>query len=178
MKAAMFRKDGMGAVVGRLKSPNEIQYENQGKLMTFTLTGNVVDTEYNDVVVVGNKIDEDTFFVQSMESLPKENEDALELKGEGVDGPIHCLAVPIEMIIDAEIRKNDNGKSYRALRIADEKNSTIFLTVFGEYCETPINYSMVFLLVNPLNKTEKAFGEGYAVKKQIVKSGIAYQVMS
>lgn len=178
MKAALFRKDNIGVVVGRLKNENMIQYENNGHISTFSLTGNVVDTEYNDVFILGIKIDENTLDVQKMESLPHNNDSIFGFRGVGTEGNLFCLAVPKNNILNITEKVSSNNRPYHVVHIEENKNNTIYLNVYGPFKEDIQNESYVFILTQAFEQKEHIFGEGYAKKKKIVKSSGAYQIIS
>lgn len=178
MKAAMFRKDGMGAVVGRLKSPNEVQYEDNGTLKVFQLTGNVVDTEFNDVLIVGKKVSENTLEVAKMESLPDRNGAFLGFKAAGDMGELFCMAIPKCCVIDVEEKMAENGAPYKKFHAKLTEKMSLFLNVFNEYHEKTANGCYVFLLKEAPTTEHNEFGTGFAKKQWTVKYGTGYQVLS
>lgn len=177
MKSAMFRKDNAGAVVGKLKSPTEIQYENNGKIEIFSLTGNIVETQYNDVIVLGRKIDDTHMEVHKMESLPKLQEPPFGLKGTDNEKPVYSLCIPKDIISNIEQHIDTKGKLYHTVH-AVAGNTTYFISVFGEFTENTINDCYVFLMTDAPKIEHSEFGKGYAVKKRTTVSTIGYQVAS
>lgn len=178
MKAALFRKDGIGAVVGRLKSPNEIQYEDNGSIKIFQLTGNVLETEYNDVLLLGKKISDTVFEVQKMESLPHKQEEILGFKAMGNDGPAYCLAIPVDKLTNVEEKISERQSTYHIMHFTLDNNTTMYLTILGEWQKDPANECYVFILTQPMTSEEHSFGSGYAIKRRVTKYAIGNQVMS
>lgn len=179
MKAALFRKDNMGVAVGRLRSPNELLYEDNGSIKLFHLTGEVVDTEFNDVLILGKKTGEETLEVAKMESLPHNGEDMVAFKALGEGGPVYCLAIPIDRLKDSSERVSNNGKTYHTAHFILDKNTSMFVDAYGQYDDKPANECMVFVLMELPSTEEKVFGQNpYAMKKHVTKSCRGYQVMS
>ena len=178
MKAALFRKDGIGAVVGRLKAPNIVQYENEGSLLQFNLTGKVVDTEYNDVLIFGQKISDDVLNVERMESLPKAGEKYLGFKLDGEQGTAFCLAIHAEHLKEVKKCRSENGNEYHRFSFNMGKNSTLYMSVFGHYQKETSNNCYVFIMKEPPKVESKEFGSNYAVKKIVTQFASGYQIMS
>lgn len=178
MKAAMFRKDGLGGVIGRLKTPTMLQYEDNGTLRIFNLTGNVIDTEYNDVFVLGQKVDENTLEVQKMESLPKLNEEYLGFRGNGEDGPIYSIVFPANMFRETEELTSEKGITYHKMHFNIDKKNSMCITLFGEYTADTANGCMAFLLKERPTIYNNEYGRGYAVKEWTVRYATGYQLLS
>ena len=177
MKAALY-KDGVGLIVGRLKTPTQIQYEDDGHVKMLDLTGNVLETEYNDVLVFG-KEDGVCFVVEKMESLPKKDDGMVAFVTNGDTGPVYCLAIPEENVTDIEERYSESsGSIYHILHANLNKNTTLYLNILGSFSKETRNKCYVFLLNGALSKQNKEFGIGYAKKEWTVRSGSGWQVMS
>lgn len=175
MKCALFNQYGYGALTGRLVAPNEIVYrdsdENGGEtLKKATLTGNVVETEFNDVVVVGKKISDTQFEVSRMESLPTGNEMMLFSTGTE-EHKVSCLVAAASRLLNIEERTNSNGKPYHSIRLDGGKNVSVYVDVYGA-----VNKDVsAFVLVGQggFKTQEKQVGSGYAVKTMVTKYGPA-----
>lgn len=61
--------DGIGVITGHLCDYDRLQADVGGEVKTFTLKGNVVDTEGYDVFAIGRQTGENEFQVELMESL-------------------------------------------------------------------------------------------------------------
>jgi hypothetical protein len=178
MKSAMFRSDGVGAVVGHLCAPDKAQYENNGKIGVFVLTGNVVETEYNDVLLVGKKTGEDTFLVEQMESLPKKDEGMLFFTAAGEKGEANCIAIPKHMIKESGTHTSESGTVYHTIKAEIGRNHFILVNIFGDYTEESGTDTVVLLLKGAPRKEERNFGSGYAVKRIISEYAAGWQVKS
>lgn len=179
MKAYLSRKtDNMGVLVGRLSAPNRVKFEDNGTIREFTLTGNVTDTEYNDVFILGKEIDSNTFEVQKMESLPIGDDKMFGLVGEGESGKLYALAIPEKQIDKIEEKISENGKPYTSLHAEIDRNTTIYIKVFGEFRKETGNACYVFILREAPTVEEKEFGQGYAVRKVKTKYAMANQLLS
>ena len=179
MRAYLSRKtDNMGVLVGRLTSPNHVKFEDNGTIREFDLTGNVTDTEYNDVFVLGKEINENTFEVQKMESLPIGDDKMFGLVGEGESGKLYALAIPEQQVDSIEEKISEAGKPYHSLHVTIDRNTTMYISVFGEFREKTGNACYVFILREAPKVEESEFGQGYAVRKVKTKYAMANQLLS
>lgn len=177
MKAALFRKDNYGAVVGRLKSPTELQYEDNGHVRIFNLLGKIVETEYNDVLILGKRINDNEFYVEKMESIPKDNEDFLGLYADGEEGRYYSLAIPKSLLVSIDEKPIKTGILY-TFHFALSEKRTLFLNTYDVPLKDVRTDSYIFLLKKALEKEEKQYGIGYAVKKWTNMYGHGIQLLS
>lgn len=179
MKAFLSRtKDGLGVIVGRLSAPNRVRYENEGNIKEFDLIGNVVDTEYNDVFMVGKQVDENTFEVQKMESIPDFDEKLFGLVGTGEAGNMYVLAIPEAQVDRIEDKVSENGKPYKLIHAQFAKNDYFHISVFGEFRKDTLNSCYVFVLWEDPKVEVSEHGSGYAVKKIKGRYARATQLLS
>lgn len=177
MKSAIFRKNGEGVLVGRLSAPDRIRCDQNGKIEEFELSGNVVETEYNDVLVVGKKTDEHAVFVQQMESLPTAEDGAL-LFTFGEQNDACCVAIPKSCVKEIADKVAANGAPYKAIRAEIGKNHSFYLNLYDRFEEESVTDTIVALLKSAPQRTENRFGEGYAVKTVITESALGWQIKS
>lgn len=169
MKCALFNKNGYGALTGRLTAPNRIVYRdsdgNGGEtLKEALLTGNVVDTEYNDVVVVGKKISDFEIQVTRMESLPKNGEMFLLTTGTENE-KVSCLIAAGTRLQSVTDKINSNGKPYKDYQLDGGKNTFVHVNAFGISDEEAEN--LVFVGQGVFSSIENVYGQGYAQKKVV-----------
>ena len=177
MKAARFREDGYGAIVGRLRLPNEIQYENDGRLGTFQLTGNVLETEYNDVALLGRRLSEYAFEVDDMESL--EIDDVLYFETKNTEEPCYLLIIPKDLVTEIKKEVIPGGMKVKNILVVNGgKNHNLNLTTIGEWRPDIANKSYVFLLRKEITTIENEFGSGYAIKKVKTDYAAGIQLLS
>lgn len=164
MKAAMFRTDNSGAVVGHLSAPDRMQYENEGHIGTFDLSGNIVETEYYDVLAVGERDEDGHFKVQRMESLPTAEDGILKFSIAGESGKAYCMAIPKSQVISVEERFSKTNTKYHCMHVRTGKNASMYVNVLGAFDQTPSTDVYVFLLKEAPKRDRQEFGSGYAVK--------------
>lgn len=179
MKSALYKKNSkLGAVVGHLCAPNKLQYEQCGKVEMLILTGNVVDTEGYDVLVLGTKEDDGTFHVQKMESMPKESDGVGKFKATDGEEEILAMLIPMGLVTDIQEKVNDKGTRYHALVIPEGKRQRMHLSVLGEFNRSPVTGCYAFLLTGRPEVRENQFGEGYAVAVQVSRYAAGIQLLS
>jgi len=152
LKATMFNKNGFGIVVGRLVSPNEVQFESDGKLIRKTLE-NPLETEYNDVVIAGYKNSDGTIRVVNMESLPTEKDDPISWV---VAETLTIIAAYKNNIHSIKKFSNENG-NYLEFKILLEKNTYATLRIPEKDAEKD-KECYVFMLPGIPKWTEKVIG--------------------
>ena len=164
MKSAKFRADGVGAVVGLLASPTELRYENEGHVLMFSLIGNVIETERNDVVVLGQKTDDSTMSVCYMESLPKQEGEIIRHTLD-VNGQIcELLAIPAQLVKETKkVVIGDQVKDELSIELG--KNHVMHLVLYQDFESTSASGCYVFLLPKQPKVVESEHGEGYAKRK-------------
>lgn len=179
MKSALYKKDSkLGAIVGHLCAPDEIQYEQCGKVESMKLVGDVVDTEGYDVLILGTKEDDGTFHVQKMESMPKESDGIEKFKATFDNEEILSYLVPVGLVTDIKETVNEKGVRYHVLTIPEGKRQMMHFTVLGEFNPKPATGCFVLLLSKRPEVVEKEFGSGYAVAKQVSRYAVGVQLMS
>lgn len=178
MKQTRFRNDGVGVAVGRLSSPTTLKYEKDGHIGTFELTGNVLETEYNDVFVLGHCISETEMRVEKMESIPLCNDKYLGFKCDSEQGEVLCIAIPKNMVKAVEEKFSPNETKYYSLTIELEKNDHMYLSVFGAFEQNIRTGSYIFILRNNPQVSVNEYGSGYAIKKVTTRMAAGWQIVS
>lgn len=179
MKSALYKKNSkLGAVVGHLCAPDELQYEQCGKVERLKLTGNVVDTEGYDVLVMGTREEDGTFHVQKMESMPKETDGVAKFKATDGDDEILAMLVPVGVVSDIQENTSEKGAVYHVLVIPEGKNQRMYFSVLGEFNPTPVTGCFALLLSGRPETKESRFGEGYAVVKKVSRYAAGMQLSS
>lgn len=162
MKALKTNKELYGAVRGRLIAPDRLVYEDNGKLIELQLTGNVVETEYNDITAIG-QLQGNTFIVKQMESaVPEYGLQFLSFE----EHNCYVTIIPVSNIESADEKIGKSGEHYTAVVAKDNtvlKNGTIYVTIFKEFFKTE---DVLVLLSGkaPEMKIDE-FGKGYAIKR-------------
>lgn len=170
MRSAVFQsKDGCGAVCGTLVAPNRIVYAQDdgagGKVLVYAvLTGNVVETEYNEVVVVGTQTkkampgEDGEIAVRIMESIYATGP-IKQYRGIDSAGDIYTVViVPKEKFQDAKKKNSNSGKTYTEIKASGGEGKTVFIPVWGEF-KTPDNAApYVFMVKGSFEKSEQTYG--------------------
>lgn len=175
MKSTLFRKDGLGAAVGRLSAPNRLKCDIGGHIKEFHLIGNVVDTKKYDVIVLGWLRGEDTLEVYKMESIAEKDDPNVGLKYQNEDGTdtVICLSVPNEKIEEVIQKHPENKSPYHVIKIRIRKDVTLYLTITGGY-EPPKSESHIFLLRGTIASETKRINNAvnrtsrYAIGQQML----------
>lgn len=186
MRSAIFQsKDGCGAVCGTLVAPNKIAYAQDdgagGKVLVYAiLTGNVRETEFNEVVVVG---------MQTKKAAPGEDgEIAVRIMESAyVDGPIKqyrgidsenkpytVIVIPKEKFQEAKKKNSSSGKTYTEVKASGGDGKTVFIPVWGEYKVPDNTAPFVFMAKGTLEKSEQTYGKND--KWTSFRSGPAEQI--
>ena len=172
MKAILVTNEGYGAVYGRLTKRDEITYENEGKLCTMHLVGNVIETEYNDIIALGRKMENGDFEVFQMESA---------VAGYGFQTLNHakanCTVIPACIIEAINEKVGKQGKPYKEI-IAKLTNGKLHVILFGEYKKPDENGLLIIISAEPIRAENKTYGEGYAVKTVVTGYLTGYQILS
>lgn len=168
MKAILTRKvDNTGIIVGRLKNENTLLYENEDGLKEILLTGNVIETQYNDIVAIGilNK-NTNQFEVLQMESLLTQNDTEDYYFLTDAEHNIYATVLKKSKIKEINERYNKNGGKYFELVAEVDKNVYINFNI-NEYknIDELRTENLVIFGVNPYETRNEEYGKGYAVKK-------------
>lgn len=169
MKALLTRKtDNIGIIVGKLKDENTLLYEDNG-LKEIHLIGNVIETQYNDIVAIGqiNK-ENNTFAVLKMESLltPNDTENYYFLNDN--EHNLYVTIIKTAVVKSIEDRYATNGGQYKSITAIVDKNTYIHFNI-NEY--KPIDElrtsCMIVFDVKPYEEKYTEYGTGYAIKKSM-----------
>lgn len=186
MRSAVFQsKDGCGTVCGTLVTPKRLVYTQDdgagGKVLVYALlTGNVRETEYNDVVVVGKLIkkpaigQDGEIEVAVMESAYADGP-IRQYRGVDSEGAIYtAIVVPKEKFQEAKKKNSQSGKTYTEVKASGGEGKTVFVPVWGEF-KTPDNAApYVFMAKGTLEKSEQTYGKNE--KWTTFRAGPAYQL--
>ena len=163
-KSSLFKNDGYGAVVGKLVAPDIIKYTvsdgiNHNILESAQLIGNVVDTEYNDVLVLGRKTDTGMIEVFKMESTY-------------VDGPIQTyigvdsqgqqytvVVIPKEKFQEKKKKNTQQGKNFTEVKASGGERITVFVDVFNEVEEPGAADPYIFICNGVGERSTQTYGK-------------------
>lgn len=168
MKAILTRKiDNTGIIVGRLKNENTLLYENEDGLNEILLTGNIIETQYNDIVAIGilHK-DENEFEVIQMESLLTQNDTENYYFLTNVEHNLYATILKNSTIKEINTRYNKNGGRYTELMAEVDKNIYIHFNInaYKDINELRTD-NLVIFGINPYETRSEEYGKGYAVRK-------------
>lgn len=180
MKSALFRKDNIGILVGKLSAPDVIKCDQEGKIEEFKLVGNVVETEYNDVLILGQKNEDGSVNVLQMESLPHEGETALEFYTDLGEKPARCMAFHKSAIKEVKTGVSKKGDPFKNLHVELNADEYLYFNIFKEYDPETITDTVVISFQNPMETRETKLytNKGYNYKTVVNKYGGGYQVHS
>jgi len=147
MKPMLLNKDGIGAAIGHLCDSDVIQVDNGGVIEKMKLTGNVVDTESYDVLILGKRNPDGTFEVSKMESLADENH-PYEVFQEKIDNRIfEVISFHKSVIRDVEKIFGKEGKQTSDVTIETDQGLMHARTVREPFLETENGRYVLLLCV-------------------------------
>lgn len=133
-------KDGCGAVCGTLVAPNRLAFVRTDKLggkelVYAALTGNVVETEYNEVVVLGKLLESPTkendgiILVQKMESLYVDGAIKQYTGLDAENNPYVILVIPKEKFQESKRKNTMKGNTYAEVKASGGERITVFVPI-------------------------------------------------
>ena len=152
--------DGAAVALGTLTAPDTIQVEvwskeNGVQLKDIKLSGNVAETERNEVLVVGKKISDGEIEVLRMVEVPEVGP----IKGFNVKG----LEEPIGIYSSCSFKNaeekttKEGDKKYTAVKFSGGENATVIINTFQFHKADEADARYIFVTNGKFDSSESTF---------------------